>query len=625
MNSKKGSIKKEIFLKSLIIVFLAVIVMGTGTYGLIITNRSIETIIPLNRSMVQFVQVNNSFSKFENYLENYFSIRDDRHKILTLWEFNNTIKLLIDIENTDYFTAENIIDSCEELKPHLEKYLSKNILSSREDNEVVAIIYTGIKDIDNQLTVLLNNIPVNIQNEINYYKIKSIIIVISYGILALSIVVSYIIIGFLLSKKISRPITKLTEATSEIINGNITGLSVAVSEGNEIGELASSFNEMTSRLYSTLKELRESEEKYRTLFEREGSAIIIFETESGSILDINTAATKIYGYTWEELTCMIYSDLLETGSEYSAESRDGKYELHRKKDGTVFPAETSKYDITLWDKKASFIVSSDMTQKLRIEEMLIQSEKMMSIGGIAAGMAHEINNPLTVILSSAQLLSEQFADFEIPTDKDHDEKADILLKNSEIFTEKKETEKLLDNIISSGKKINEITESMLNFSRKENLKKSLNSIPFLVNETLKLISTNKYYKKVEIVKNVNEDVPEVLCDPNKIQQVLFNVLNNGMQAMEQDEIDSPKFIISIFSSNNKRFVVISIEDNGKGISEEIKKKIFEPFFTTKESGKGTGLGLSISFFIIKEYHGGEISVEPSSAGGADFIIKLPVN
>ena len=619
MKSSKGSIKKDIFSKSLIIIILATTVLMIGIYGLIMANQFLNTLIPMNNTVVEIIKVNSHFKSFENNMESYLTIRDEDHKIKLLKELDSAIQILIDIDNRDY---SDLVDKCNILKSNLNRIFNRETLSSLEENETIYALYNDIFDINDHLLLLLDQIPKDLQLEAYNYKVKSNLIVISYGVLALVIVIFYIYVGFRLSVSISKPIENLTNSALDIINGDMQ-VRANTSIDNEIGTLAETFNDMTSRLQNTLLNLKESEHKYRTLFEREGDAIIIFNPDNGMILDVNSASTTIYGYKKEEMKGMLYSNLLDTNVD-ETRLHSNKYDLHKKKDGSTFPAEVNYYDITLEKKSLSFIVSRDITEKLKIEEMLIQSEKMMSIGGLAAGMAHEINNPLSSIISLAELILMRLTKNDLAANIQSADKVNLHFEDLEQYIEERGISILLSNIIDSGKKIDEIIKSMLNFSRKDNMKKSYNSISTIIEDTLKLAKTNKYFKNVNVIKDIEPHVPEVLCDHNKIEQVLFNILNNGIQAMVESKIVNPEFLISVFLSGDKRYIVISIKDNGEGIDNDIKKRIFEPFFTTKGSGKGTGLGLSISYFIVTEYHGGEMSVESSKGMGATFFVRLPL-
>jgi signal transduction histidine kinase len=181
--------------------------------------------------------------------------------------------------------------------------------------------------------------------------------------------------------------------------------------------------------------------------------------------------------------------------------------------------------------------------------------------------------------------------------------------------------------MDSGMRAARIVENMLSFSRKNSLSVAEVDIPALLERTLELAANDydlkkKYdFRKIRIEREYAPDLPLVLCEESKIQQVFFNLIRNGAQAMAS--LDRPPcFTLRVMGGNGE--VRIEIEDNGPGMSEDLRKRIFEPFFTTKRVGEGTGLGLSVSYFLIVENHGGRIEVESTPGKGSVFIIHLPL-
>ncbi|MCW8902425.1 sensor histidine kinase, partial [Sedimenticola sp.] len=167
------------------------------------------------------------------------------------------------------------------------------------------------------------------------------------------------------------------------------------------------------------------------------------------------------------------------------------------------------------------------------------------------------------------------------------------------------------------------------FSRKSSRQMEPHDMIGLMEQSLEL-ATNDYsleggidFRQIEIIREYDEDLPPVCCEASQIQQVLFNLLKNGAQAMAEHRgpAGGSRFILRI--RGDSRSVRLEIEDNGVGVPEDQVKRIFEPFFTTKPIGVGTGLGLSVSYFIIKENYGGDLFVEPVPSGGACFILQLP--
>jgi len=284
--------------------------------------------------------------------------------------------------------------------------------------------------------------------------------------------------------------------------------------------------------------------------------------------------------------------------------------------------------------KGAVIRIDDVTDKVRMEEMMIQSEKMLSVGGLAAGMAHEINNPLGGMMQTANVMTNRLTNIEMAANLRAAKEIGIRLDDVKRFMEKRGILRMLTTINDSGRRVAEIVDNMLSFARKSDAAVSTHDPADLLDIILELASTDydlkKHYdfKTIEIIKEYEDNLPMVACEGAKIQQVLLNILRNGAQAMQEampkNSENNPRFILRLSHETETDMLHIEIEDNGPGMDEETRKRIFEPFFTTKPVGIGTGLGLSVSYFIIIENHGGEISVESTPGTGAKFIIRLPL-
>lgn len=296
----------------------------------------------------------------------------------------------------------------------------------------------------------------------------------------------------------------------------------------------------------------------------------------------------------------------------------------RYEDITIFPLVANGVE-------GAVIRIDDVTQHMRMEEMMIQSEKMLSVGGLAAGMAHEINNPLAGMMQSAEVISNRLGtNIHMPANERAAKEAGTTLDAIESFMKARGIPRLLGNINESGRRAAGIVRNMLSFSRKNEATVSSCDLAELIDKTLELAATDydlkkEYdFKKIAIVKEYAVPSISAPCQSINIQQVLLNILRNGAQAMQGAGTESPRFVLKARMEHDSEMAVMEIEDNGPGMDEATRKRVFEPFFTTKPVGTGTGLGLSVSYFIITENHGGKISVESSPGNGAKFTISLPL-
>ncbi|WP_163352124.1 ATP-binding protein [Desulfovibrio sp. JC010] len=299
-------------------------------------------------------------------------------------------------------------------------------------------------------------------------------------------------------------------------------------------------------------------------------------------------------------------------------------------DGELYYEEITIYPLTADGVDGAVIRIDDVTDRTRLEMMMVQSEKMMSVGGLAAGMAHEINNPLAGVLGHVHNMRNRiFGDLKKNELVARECGVDLELVRS--YLEHREIPRMLDGIVESGSRAATIVSNMLTFSRKSEKKHEKYNIAELLDTTIELAANDydlkKHYdfRKIEINREYAEDVPSVVCEGTELQQVFFNLLKNGAEAMTEKEFidETPHFNCRV--SSDSSMVVVEIEDNGPGLDADSRKRIFEPFYTTKEVGKGTGLGLSVSYFIIKEQHKGVLEVDSLPGKWTRFSIKLPLD
>jgi two-component system NtrC family sensor kinase len=251
------------------------------------------------------------------------------------------------------------------------------------------------------------------------------------------------------------------------------------------------------------------------------------------------------------------------------------------------------YLCNTFNKMIDAIVERDNKLKEHTEMQIVKSEKLASLGRLASGIAHEINNPLTGVLSYSTSL---FND----------------LKN----TEYKED---LDIIINETLRCREIVKGILNFARETRLEKNNVNINTVISEVLLILERHVNFQNIVIKRNFYQDLPDISIDINQIKSVINNLAVNSADAMP----DGGELTITTDLNKEKNEIIIEITDTGIGISEENLDKIFDPFFTTKETGKGTGLGLAVTYGIIRR-HNGWIGVHSKPGQGTKFIIGLPV-
>jgi signal transduction histidine kinase len=238
------------------------------------------------------------------------------------------------------------------------------------------------------------------------------------------------------------------------------------------------------------------------------------------------------------------------------------------------------------------ILLDDITQRVRLEEQMVQTEKLTSLGLLAAGVAHEVNTPLAVISNYIQMLAKQ-----IPSDDPR--------------------QKTIERIVKQTFRASEIVNNLLNFSRTgaaEFMEVDINNV---LEETLTLVQHPFKTAQVNVVKNYREQLPPVLGSITRLQQVFLNLFMNARDAMPQGGM------LEVRTATQNGSVEVEVTDTGSGIPPEHLHRIFDPFFTTKATGRGTGLGLSVSYGIIKE-HAGKVDVRSTPGKGTSFRLEFPV-
>src|SRR5438093_883990 len=250
--------------------------------------------------------------------------------------------------------------------------------------------------------------------------------------------------------------------------------------------------------------------------------------------------------------------------------------------------------IAMAEPGSAVLVIEDQTERRRLQEQLIQSEKMSAIGQLIAGVAHDLNNPLASVVGFSDFLAEVG---DIPPQ----------------FAEP------LQVIRQEAERAATIVKNLLSFARSQEGERKLQPIGPIIESTLALLRNQLMANKVEATLEVDHGLPDVEVNGNQIKQVFVNLINNANQAIASD---APSGRIWVTAKRLREGVAVSITDSGPGMTEELAGHVFEPFFTTKGEGEGTGLGLSICQGIVKE-HGGRITLDTKPGGGATFTVELP--
>jgi PAS domain S-box-containing protein len=365
-------------------------------------------------------------------------------------------------------------------------------------------------------------------------------------------------------------------------------------------------------------------------------SVLVGVDRDGRVTQWNRQAEKVTGLTYETAQSRPLADvfprlidkmdLIHTAIRDRRVLKDAKVSQFgrgetRFEDLTVFPLVANGVD-------GAVIRVDDVTDRVRLEEMMIQSEKMLSVGGLAAGMAHEINNPLAGIMQNAAVLASRLS-ADLSANHKAAQAAGTSMAAIRRYIKLRQLNRMLDNIRTSGERAAAIVRNMLSFARKSDRIVSSHDLRVLMDEAVELAQTDydmkKHYdfKQIQIVRQYAETLDPVPCEKSKLQQVFLNILKNGAEAMADNMAAKAVATFTLKIEDDGSWVQVEIIDNGPGMEENTRRRVFEPFFTTKPAGKGTGLGLSVSYFIITENHSGKMDVFSTAGKGTRFVIRLP--
>lgn len=344
---------------------------------------------------------------------------------------------------------------------------------------------------------------------------------------------------------------------------------------------------------------------WRSVFDTATEGIVTIAA-MGTIESVNGAALRLFGYQAEELIGSNVAVLMP--EPFRSEHDDylrrylatgqkriigiGREVLGRRKDGSEFPIDLSVGEGLSNGRRFFTAVIRDITDRKEMQTKLAQTERLVAVGELAAGVAHEVNNPINTIINCAQLIAD----------------GDDAGSNCEIIREE-------------GQRIAEIVRDLLQFARDDRDRAQPTSVPEVVARTLRLLGENWKRHGISLHVDIPEDLPAVQARPQQLQQVLLNLLINAKDALGSCERDRRQvWLAAVVVDSGVR---LTVRDNGPGIPSDLGNRIFEPFVTTKRARGGTGLGLSISKSIIEGY-GGTIGFESQVGEGTEFGVWLPL-
>ncbi|MBW1697043.1 MAG: PAS domain S-box protein [Deltaproteobacteria bacterium] len=360
------------------------------------------------------------------------------------------------------------------------------------------------------------------------------------------------------------------------------------------------------------EELEKSEKKYYAIFNNIPNPVFVLDRDTLTVLDCNQSVASVYGYTKEDIINKSFMELFS--DEDTKHHRDKIKEAavinqakHIHRNGNILFVDIWVSPSEYPGQKIFLVTTSDITQRIEAEKQLSHASKMATLGQMATGVAHELNQPLTVIKTLSSFLMKTLKGG----------------KTEDVQTLLEVSEKIGSNVDRAAKIINHMRE----FARKSEIRLEPVQVNEVLEKAIEMFNQQLRVRGIDVIWDIQQDLPSIMADADRLEQVFVNLLLNARDAIEvRAKLTKNHKIskaITLKTRSTGRTVTIEVSDTGTGIDEAVGGKIFEPFFTTKEVGQGTGLGLSISYGIVKDF-GGDIQTVKKQDPGACFRISFPV-
>ncbi|KJS28745.1 MAG: histidine kinase [Desulfatitalea sp. BRH_c12] len=432
------------------------------------------------------------------------------------------------------------------------------------------------------------------------------------------------LISHRLTRYITRPIAQLIRISDDLSRGNFKAhedlghqLERQKPTNDEVYRLAQSFRNMTQTIIQSQASLRDSEQKYRSMFASGPNPIFVIDRMTFAILDANPTAEDTYGYQRDELigqpfTLLGHFDFMphaavggrKESAAFETVIVSARERFFRKGQIPLY-VNVQACPVRYAGYEALIVATTDITEMVEKDNQLIQFSKLKTLGEMSAGIAHELNQPLNAIKMGSEYL-------------------EMVIENQQTMSSE-DLQTVTVEISRQVDRASDIIKRLRDFGRKSDFTRDKVSLNQPINSVLNIIGRQLSLQNIALKLELANDPPMVLVHPNRLEQVIFNLVTNARDALIQKDETNPEpdrtIEIRTFHENGR--AIVSVADNGIGIPQSMRKKIFEAFFTTKEMGEGMGLGLSISSGIVEDY-GGKIEVVSDEGRGTTFKLSFPI-
>lgn len=461
---------------------------------------------------------------------------------------------------------------------------------------------------------------------------QTLFMILVFGLLLICIMVTCI--HFIMGYILTRPLQSFNEGLRLIAEGNYSTRLATVKHA-DLNASVDTVNSMAEKIAFAIAEVRHTRDFLQDVLDSMPSVMIVVDRDV-RIININLSASRYLekfqkgiGMSIADVFPSLANDIVRLVADAIYQHKPISLERkscpllgkNKRAEITIFPLRTSVLD-------GAVIRVDDITTRVRLQEVVVHSEKMLSVGALGAGMAHEINNPLGGILQATQNIERRLSS-KFEANVEVAQECGVELSGIVQYLEQRQIFSMLDGIEESGKRAAKIVQNMLQFSRRSDSAMETCVLAEILDRVIALAQNeydlkSKYdFRNVNVVRNYRHDI-KVMCAFTEVEQVFLNLLKNAAQSyFPRDAMQAslPEIILNAFEDDD--FVSVEVIDHGKGMDEETQKRIFEPFFTTKKVGEGTGLGLAVSYFIVVDQHKGHLFVESVPGKGTTFTVKFP--
>lgn len=403
--------------------------------------------------------------------------------------------------------------------------------------------------------------------------------------------------------------------------------------------------------------IRESDDSYReatemaTVVTESPNEVYIFRQDTLQFMVVNDGACEATGYAREELLSKTPLDVqpflsvCEYRKNLTSLATGGtsvlKYQTeHRRETGECYPVEVAVNHAVFNNVPVYVAFVHDLTDVRLLERQLAQAQKLESVGQLAAGMAHEINTPIQYVGDNTRFLQDSFLELDDVLDRvqslvqlarlsslDDSTLRDVesVFETADVDFLRSEIPQAISESLDGVERVAKIVRAMKEFSHPGDEQKTLIDLAHAI-ETTVTVAKSEWKYVADIVTKFDPELPDVLCLPGEINQVLLNLIVNAAHAIgdSQKSPDAPKGVITITTQCDGMWVKLSVQDTGVGIPDHVRQRMFDPFFTTKEVGKGTGQGLAIARSVVVDKHSGTIECDSEVGVGTTFTIRIPI-